>query len=100
MGLARNTNVLIGQFCPSYLLFVVIFINTCYIELHNFILWRPFWQRLFILGAAVKLNMTQLKKNGFTIFLYPLENISDVMEDTARVLSLVCFMSLSPEVIF
>lgn len=69
MRLARNTNVLIEQYCPSYLLtlFAVIYKYTCYLELHNFLLWRPFWQRLFILGAAVKLNMTQLKKNGFTI---------------------------------
>lgn len=56
---------------------------------------------MFILAATVKLNMTQLKKNVFAIvFFIPLENKSDVMEDTTRVLLLVCCMSLSAEVIF
>lgn len=50
--------------------------------------------------CSCQIEHDAIKKNGFTIFLYPLENISDVMEDTVRVLLLVCFMSLSPEVIF
>lgn len=42
MELSRNTNVLIRQYCTLYLnmLFAVINNTTCYLGLHNFIVWK------------------------------------------------------------